>query len=78
MGWVVSAEIDALGGGGRAGTRRRSSSAWLALEALEAWVNFGCVRWVTANAAALGVSFWASSSCVAEAPAVSALGGGSG
>ena len=74
---MVSAAIDALGGGVRADAVDHLRLGWLC-EALEAWVSFGCVRWVTANAAALGVDFWASSSWVAEAPAESALGGGGG
>ena len=74
---MVSAANDALGGGVWAVTVNNLRLGWLC-EALEAWVSFGCVRWVTANAAALGFGFWASSSWVAEAPAESALDGRGG
>ena len=71
---MVIAAIDALGEGVRADAVDHLRLGWLC-EALEAWVSFGCVRWLTTNTAALGVDFWVSSSWVAEAPAESALGG---
>ena len=74
---MVSAAIDAMGGGVQAYAVDHLRLDWLC-EALEAWVSFRCVRLVTAKAAALGVDFWVSSSWVAELPAESALGGGGG
>ena len=47
-------------------------------KALVARVIFGCVFWIAADAAALGVKFGASSSWMAETPAEGALGGGCG
>ena len=76
---MVSAAIDALGGGVRADTVQLPRHGWFYL-ALEARVGPGRMRWIAAYPATLRVeqNFRAANSWVAEAPAEGALGGGCG
>ena len=73
---MISLTVDAVGRGVWTDTVQLLRHGWFCM-ALVAWVGSGCVREVTAYAAALwvGLAFRAASGGVSKAPAEGALGG---